>query len=91
MFLAEQAAFADTRTPSTGRRSVLADGSDRDRFGIPRGAPISEPKAPGDPGHPLPVIAVAVGPDTDLQELGRIAEVTGGTGRRAAIPGRSRA
>ncbi|MFF3690597.1 substrate-binding domain-containing protein [Streptomyces sp. NPDC002187] len=65
---------------------LITDGTNDDRFSISRSALISGLKKLGDPRHPLPVIAIAVGTETDLEEIEQIAEATGGAGHQVADP-----
>ncbi|MGW3403043.1 substrate-binding domain-containing protein [Streptomyces zhihengii] len=65
---------------------VLTDGSNQDRFSITRSALIAELRKLSDPGAPVPLIAIAIGPDADLDELVEIAEATGGTGYQVSDP-----
>ncbi|MET7710888.1 substrate-binding domain-containing protein [Streptomyces sp. NPDC005407] len=65
---------------------VLTDGANQDRFSISRGSLISELKELADPERPVPLIAIAVGPDADLQEVDQIAKATGGAGYQVSDP-----
>lgn len=65
---------------------VLTDGANQDRFSISRGSLISELKELADPERPVPLIAIAVGPDADLQEVDQIAKATGGAGYQVGDP-----
>jgi hypothetical protein len=65
---------------------ILTDGANQDRFSISRGSLISELKELADPERPVPLIAIAVGPDADLQEVDQIAKATGGAGYQVSDP-----
>jgi hypothetical protein len=70
---------------------VLTDGSNQDRFSISRSELISELKDLADPERPVPLIAVAVGPDADREEVDQIARATGGAGYQVSDPAEIRA
>ncbi|RPK81747.1 MULTISPECIES: substrate-binding and VWA domain-containing protein [Streptomyces] len=65
---------------------ILTDGSDQDGHGISRSGLIAELKELRDPERPVPVIAIAVGPDADRDEVAEIARVTGGDGYAVSDP-----
>jgi hypothetical protein len=65
---------------------ILTDGANQDRFSISRSSLISELKELADPERPVPLIAIAVGPDADLQEVDQIAKATGGAGYQVSDP-----
>ncbi|MEU1282289.1 substrate-binding domain-containing protein [Streptomyces sp. NPDC005805] len=65
---------------------VLTDGSDQDRVGITRSALIAELARLHDPNAPVPLIAVAIGPEADLDELNELADATGGAGYQVSDP-----
>ncbi|KAA6201221.1 VWA domain-containing protein [Streptomyces parvus] len=65
---------------------ILTDGSNQDTNGISRSGLITELKALVDPERPVPVIAIAVGPDADRDEVAEIARVTGGDGYEVSDP-----
>ncbi|MFQ6855442.1 substrate-binding and VWA domain-containing protein [Streptomyces sp. 35M1] len=65
---------------------ILTDGSDQDTNGISRSGLITELKELVDPERPVPVIAIAVGPDADRDEVAEIARVTGGDGYEVSDP-----
>ncbi|WP_329070471.1 substrate-binding domain-containing protein [Streptomyces sp. NBC_01429] len=65
---------------------ILTDGSNKDDDGISRGALIKRLKALADPERPVPLIAVAVGPDADRAEVDKIAKATGGAGYEVSDP-----
>ncbi|MFC9175840.1 MULTISPECIES: VWA domain-containing protein [Streptomyces] len=65
---------------------ILTDGSDQDDDGISRSALNAELKELTDPERPVPVIAIAVGPDADREEVAEIARVTGGDGYEVSDP-----
>ncbi|PCG83531.1 hypothetical protein CIB93_23975 [Streptomyces sp. WZ.A104] len=65
---------------------ILTDGSNQDERGISRSALIAELKELSDPERPVPIIAIAVGPDADRDEVAEIARVTGGDGYEVSDP-----
>ncbi|MFJ5869491.1 substrate-binding and VWA domain-containing protein [Streptomyces parvus] len=65
---------------------ILTDGSDQDTNGISRSGLITELKELVDPERPVPVIAIAVGPDADRDEVAEIARITGGDGYEVSDP-----
>ncbi|MFD9544394.1 substrate-binding and VWA domain-containing protein [Streptomyces sp. NPDC060022] len=66
---------------------LLTDGSNQDDYGISRSALIGQLERVSDPERPVPIIAIAVGPDADRTEVTEIAEVTGGGGYEVSDPG----
>ncbi|WP_239477241.1 substrate-binding and VWA domain-containing protein [Streptomyces sp. CS147] len=65
---------------------ILTDGSNQDTNGISRSGLITELKELVDPERPVPVIAIAVGPDADRDEVAEIARITGGDGYEVSDP-----
>lgn len=65
---------------------ILTDGSNQDSRGISRTGLIDELKELADPDRPVPIIAIAVGPDADRDEVAGIARVTGGDGYEVSDP-----
>ncbi|WP_405809650.1 substrate-binding and VWA domain-containing protein [Streptomyces sp. NBC_00210] len=65
---------------------ILTDGSNQDQFSISRSALISQLKALSDTERPVPLIAIAVGPDADREEVDQIARATGGAGYQVSDP-----
>ncbi|MET9766534.1 substrate-binding and VWA domain-containing protein [Streptomyces sp. NPDC006415] len=65
---------------------ILTDGSNQDTDGISRSGLVAELKELVDPERPVPVIAIAVGPDADRDEVAEIARVTGGDGYEVNDP-----
>ncbi|WP_198537099.1 MULTISPECIES: substrate-binding and VWA domain-containing protein [unclassified Streptomyces] len=65
---------------------ILTDGSNQDDDGISRSALTSRLKELADPERPVPVIAIAVGPDADRDEVAEIARITGGDGYEVSDP-----
>ncbi|WLQ32594.1 substrate-binding domain-containing protein [Streptomyces castrisilvae] len=65
---------------------ILTDGSNQDERSISRSALIDELKAIADPERPVPVLAIAVGPEADREEVDQIARVTGGGGYQVTDP-----
>ncbi|MFS8199987.1 substrate-binding domain-containing protein [Streptomyces sp. CWNU-52B] len=65
---------------------LLTDGVNQDAGSISLTELISELRAATDPERPVPLIAIAVGPDADKKELNKIAEATGGSGHLVTDP-----
>ncbi|MEU5025805.1 substrate-binding domain-containing protein [Streptomyces milbemycinicus] len=65
---------------------LLTDGSNQDEGSISRKALVEELSRLTDPNRPVPLIAIAVGPDADLSACKDIAEATGGSAQRVADP-----
>nr|MDT0522718.1 VWA domain-containing protein [Streptomyces sp. DSM 41633] len=65
---------------------ILTDGSNQDENGISRSALAARLKELADPERPVPVIAIAVGPDADREEVAEIARITGGDGYEVSDP-----
>ncbi|MFF5893228.1 substrate-binding and VWA domain-containing protein [Streptomyces globisporus] len=65
---------------------ILTDGSNQDTDGISRSGLVTELKELVDPERPVPVIAIAVGPDADRDEVAEIARITGGDGYEVSDP-----
>ncbi|MFE2293131.1 substrate-binding and VWA domain-containing protein [Streptomyces sp. NPDC059452] len=65
---------------------ILTDGSNQDEDGISRSALITELKGLTDSERPVPVIAIAVGPEADREEVAEIARITGGDGYGVSDP-----
>ncbi|MFI8817418.1 MULTISPECIES: substrate-binding and VWA domain-containing protein [unclassified Streptomyces] len=65
---------------------ILTDGSNQDAHGISRSALIDRLKQLADPQRPVPIIAIAVGPDADRDEVSAMAKVTGGGGYEVSDP-----
>ncbi len=57
---------------------VLTDGADQDPHGIGLSGLLDRLRREDDPARPVPVIAVAYGPDGDAASLRAISDVTGG-------------
>ncbi|MET9533433.1 hypothetical protein ABZY02_23210 [Streptomyces sp. NPDC006649] len=67
---------------------VLTDGVNEDGHGISRSALVARLHELNDPRHPVPLIMVAVGPDTDRTEVEQVARATGGAGYQVSDPSR---
>ncbi|MEV5609945.1 substrate-binding and VWA domain-containing protein [Streptomyces sp. NPDC052225] len=65
---------------------VVTDGVNEDPGSISRSSLISQLEDLSDTEHPVPLIAIAVGPDTDKDEIEQIAEATGGSGHQVSDP-----
>jgi len=65
---------------------ILTDGANQDQFSITRSALIAALKESSDPERPVPLIAIAVGPDADQAEVDQIAKATGGAGYQVSDP-----
>ncbi|WNI19349.1 VWA domain-containing protein [Actinacidiphila sp. ITFR-21] len=70
---------------------ILTDGANEDPGSIPLGTLTTKLKALGDPTRPVPLIAIAVGPDADKSACDKIAEATGGAAYRVNDPGQIQA
>lgn len=70
---------------------VLTDGANEDPGSISLAALAAKLKALGDPAHPVPLIAIAVGPDADMAACSRIARATGGAAYPVSDPGQIQA
>lgn len=82
------AAFKEAQSSYvSGKRNtvvVLTGGSDSD--GAARTALMDELRKLADPKRPVPLIAIAVGPDADREEMDEIARITGGAGYEVSDP-----
>ncbi|MFE3471602.1 substrate-binding and VWA domain-containing protein [Streptomyces bacillaris] len=65
---------------------ILTDGSNQDEDGVSRSALTARLKELADPERPVPIIAIAVGPDADREEVAEIARLTGGDGYEVSDP-----
>ncbi|MFJ8948471.1 substrate-binding and VWA domain-containing protein [Streptomyces sp. NPDC102381] len=65
---------------------VVTDGVNEDPGSISRESLIKKLGNLTDRDHPVPLIAIAVGPDTDKREVEQIAEATGGSGHQVSDP-----
>ncbi|MEU2823294.1 substrate-binding and VWA domain-containing protein [Streptomyces bacillaris] len=65
---------------------ILTDGSNQDEDGVSRSALTARLKELADPERPVPIIAIAVGPDADREEVAEIARITGGDGYEVSDP-----
>ncbi|MEV1021821.1 substrate-binding domain-containing protein [Streptomyces sp. NPDC050264] len=65
---------------------VVTDGVNEDPGSVSRSSLVSQLQDLADPEHPVPLIAIAVGPDTDKDEIEQIAEATGGSGHQVSDP-----
>ncbi|WEH42933.1 substrate-binding and VWA domain-containing protein [Streptomyces sp. NBC_01218] len=65
---------------------ILTDGSNQDDHGISRTGLVQQLKGLVDPERPVPILAIAVGPDADREEVAEIAKVTGGGGYEVSDP-----
>ncbi|MER5178568.1 substrate-binding and VWA domain-containing protein [Streptomyces sp. NPDC002896] len=65
---------------------ILTDGVNQDPGSISRSQLISKLQRLADPKRPVPLIAIAVGPEADEKELQAIATATGGSGHRVTDP-----
>ncbi|MGW2182762.1 substrate-binding and VWA domain-containing protein [Streptomyces sp. NPDC001732] len=65
---------------------ILTDGSNQDARSLSRSALIAELKRIADPERPVPLLAIAVGPEADREEVNEIAKVTGGGGYQVTDP-----
>ncbi|MFF7655537.1 substrate-binding domain-containing protein [Streptomyces sp. NPDC007983] len=65
---------------------LLTDGANQDPGSISRSALVKELKGLVDPDRPVPLIAIAVGPDADQAACREIARATGGSAQRVNDP-----
>lgn len=65
---------------------LLTDGANQDPGSISRSALVTRLQQLTDPQRPVPLIAIAVGPDADKQEVEEIAKATGGSGQQVNDP-----
>jgi hypothetical protein len=65
---------------------ILTDGVNEDPGSISHSELIAELQRLTDPERPVPLIAIAVGPDADRGEVDRIAKATGGSGHLVTDP-----
>ncbi|WP_328773016.1 substrate-binding and VWA domain-containing protein [Streptomyces sp. NBC_00286] len=65
---------------------ILTDGVNEDPGSVSRSELIAELQRFTDPEHPVPLIAIAVGPDADKDEVDQIAKATGGSGHQVTDP-----
>lgn len=65
---------------------ILTDGANQDPGSISLGALTAELKKLADPQRPVPLIAIAIGPDADKAACDRIAKATGGAAYRVNDP-----
>ncbi|MER5474855.1 substrate-binding and VWA domain-containing protein [Streptomyces sp. NPDC002685] len=65
---------------------VLTDGVNQDPGSISRSELVAALQKLADPEHPVTLIAIAVGPDTDKREVDQIAKAAGGSGQRINEP-----
>ncbi|WUV78562.1 substrate-binding and VWA domain-containing protein [Streptomyces sp. NBC_01476] len=65
---------------------ILTDGANEDPGSISLSALTAKLKALDDPAHPVPLIAIAVGPDADKSACDKIAQATGGAAYRVNDP-----
>ncbi|MEU5822887.1 substrate-binding domain-containing protein [Streptomyces sp. NPDC047803] len=65
---------------------ILTDGSNQDDRSLSRSDLVARLKSLADPTRPVPLLAIAVGPEADSEELDEIAEVTGGGGYQVNDP-----
>ncbi|MFC7260922.1 substrate-binding and VWA domain-containing protein [Streptomyces lutosisoli] len=65
---------------------LLTDGVNQDPGSISRSSLVAELQKLTDPQRPVPLIAIAVGPDADKEEIEQIAKATGGSGHQVNDP-----
>ncbi|RZU54508.1 von Willebrand factor type A domain-containing protein [Krasilnikovia cinnamomea] len=65
---------------------LITDGANDDRHGLSRAALLAALRAGQATGRPVPVITVALGPDSDVRALARISAATGGASYVARDP-----
>jgi hypothetical protein len=65
---------------------ILTDGVNQDPGSISRSSLVAQLETLTDPQRPVPLIAIAVGPDADKEEVEQIAKATGGSGHQVNDP-----
>ncbi|WP_406509536.1 extracellular solute-binding protein [Streptomyces sp. NBC_00212] len=65
---------------------LLTDGANEDPGSISRADLVAQLQKLTDPSKPVPLIAIAVGPDADKDEVRQIAKATGGAGYQVNDP-----
>lgn len=65
---------------------VVTDGVNEDPNSVSRSSLVSQLENLNDRQHPVPLIVIAVGPDTDKDEIDQIAAATGGSGHQVSDP-----
>ncbi|GAA5036843.1 substrate-binding and VWA domain-containing protein [Streptomyces siamensis] len=65
---------------------LLTDGVNQDPGSISRSSLVDQLQRITDPQRPVPLIAIAVGPDADRREMEQIAKATGGSGHQVDDP-----
>ncbi|MGW0827152.1 substrate-binding and VWA domain-containing protein [Streptomyces sp. NPDC002845] len=65
---------------------LLTDGVNQDPGSISLSALVTELRQTTDPDRPVPLIAIAVGPEADRAELDEIATATGGSAHQVTAP-----
>ncbi|GAB1640672.1 substrate-binding domain-containing protein [Krasilnikovia sp. MM14-A1259] len=65
---------------------LITDGANDDRHGLSRAQLLTQLRAGQRGGRPVPVITVALGPDSDVQALRKISAATGGASYVARDP-----
>lgn len=65
---------------------VVTDGANDDAVGLGLDALVDQLKGLSDPGKPVPLIALAIGPAADTAALRRMVAPTGGSAQRVADP-----
>jgi Ca-activated chloride channel family protein len=81
---------SDYDTTRTNAVVLLTDGHNQDPHGLRLAGLLDRLRAEQDPSRPVPVIAVAYGPDSDAASLRAISDVTGGATYVSADPRRIR-
>ncbi|WP_431032285.1 substrate-binding and VWA domain-containing protein [Streptomyces sp. P6-2-1] len=65
---------------------LLTDGTNEDPGSLTRGALLSKLRDLADPAHPLPLVAIAVGPEAAGDDMKAIGAATGGSGFKVDDP-----
>ncbi|WP_369245095.1 substrate-binding and VWA domain-containing protein [Streptomyces sp. R41] len=65
---------------------ILTDGVNQDPGSISRSSLVAQLQKLTNPERPVPLIAIAVGPDADKEEVDQIAKATGGSGHQVNDP-----
>lgn len=83
---AYEKARANYRSDKFNAVVLLTDGANEDPGSISRNALVAKLKDLNDPAHPIPLVAIAVGPEADKEAVSALAKATGGSGHKVDDP-----
>ncbi|MFF4350063.1 substrate-binding and VWA domain-containing protein [Streptomyces sp. NPDC001530] len=86
MLAAYRAAISSYAKGKFNALVLLTDGVNQDPGSISRSSLVAQLQKLTDPERPVPLIAIAVGPDADKEEVEQIAKATGGSGHQVNDP-----